>query len=71
MTVQSKRGGPGRNQGRKPLAPGEASGDPVSIRMTQAQRAKLAALGGGKWVREKIDAAIIPEQCGNSGAPQK
>lgn len=68
---ETKRGGPGRGQGRKPLAPGEPSGDPVSIRMTQAQRAKLAALGGGKWVRDKIDAAIIPEQAPDTGATQK
>ncbi len=27
----------------------------VSLRMTANQRAKLASLGGAKWVREKID----------------
>jgi len=69
--TESKRGGPGRGQGRKPLAPGEAGGFPVSIRMTRAQRSKLAALGGGKWVREQIDAADIPEQAPDTGAPQK
>lgn len=29
------------------------------FRMTQAQRDKLAALGGAKWVREQIDKAPI------------
>ena len=27
------------------------------FRMTKAQREKLAALGGAKWIREKIDKA--------------
>lgn len=29
----------------------------VSLRMTEAQRAKLARLGGAEWVRGKIDRA--------------
>lgn len=49
-----QHGGPGRNQGRKPLATNE---DTVtfSIRMTATQRARLALLGGAAWVRLQID----------------
>lgn len=34
---------------------------PVTVRMTQTQKEKLAKLGGAKWVRERIDAAPEPE----------
>jgi hypothetical protein len=33
---------------------------PVTIKMTEPQRTKLKELGGGKWVREKIDRAKLP-----------
>ena len=52
MTI--KRGGPGRGQGRKPLAPGQQT-VMVAIRMTAEQRDKLKRIGGSKWVRSKID----------------
>ena len=48
------RGGPGRGQGRKPLAQGEET-IPVTIRLTETQRDVLTALGGPKWVREQIE----------------
>ena len=54
MTL-TKRGGPGRGQGRKPLAP-DGQTVVVTLRMTPAQRDKLAALGGPAWVRRRIDA---------------
>ena len=50
----SKRGGPGRGQGRKPVKQGEETVT-FSLRMTPEQRAKLARLGGAEWVRTKID----------------
>ena len=50
------RGGAGRNQGRKPLPEGEGM-TPVTIRMSEKQKEKLARLGGAPWVREKIDKA--------------
>ena len=53
------RGGPGRGQGRKPVAEGEQTVT-VSLRMTEAQREKLARLGGAEWVRGKIDRAKEP-----------
>ena len=53
------RGGPGRGQGRKPVAEGEQTVT-VSLRMTEAQREKLARLGGAEWVRGKIDRAKKP-----------
>jgi len=53
---KTKRGGPGRGQGRKPVKQGEETVT-VSLRMTPEQRAKLARLGGAEWVRTKIDKA--------------
>ena len=54
--TETKRGGPGRGQGRKPVKPGEETVT-VSLRMTTAQRDKLARLGGAEWVRQRIDKA--------------
>jgi hypothetical protein len=48
-----KRGGAGRGQGRKPLVKGPAVS--FQVRVSQEQRDKLLRLGGGKWVRKKID----------------
>ena len=53
-------GGARPGGGRKPLVLGEQL-TPVSIKMSQAQRQKLARLGGAPWVREKIDKAKEPE----------
>jgi len=50
------RGGPGRGQGRKPVAEGQTTVT-VSLRMTADQRDRLTALGGAKWVRSAIDEA--------------
>lgn len=54
MTSKENRGGPGRGQGRKPVAEGQQTVT-VSLRMTEAQRDKLALLGGAEWVRQRID----------------
>lgn len=53
------RGGPGRGQGRKPVKQGEETVT-LSLRVTVAQREKLARLGGAEWVRGKIDKAKEP-----------
>ena len=53
---ETRRGGPGRGQGRKPVKQGEETVT-ISLRMTKAQREKLARLGGAEWVRSKIDRA--------------
>lgn len=58
--TESKRGGPGRGQGRKPVEEGRTTIS-VSLRMTEAQRDKLARLGGAAWVRQKIDRAKEPD----------
>jgi len=50
----ANRGGPGRGQGRKPVVQGEETVT-VSLRVTAAQREKLARLGGAKWVRSAIE----------------
>ena len=55
----TKHGGPGRGQGRKPVKQGEETVT-LSLRVTVAQREKLARLGGAEWVRQKIDRAKEP-----------
>jgi hypothetical protein len=50
----TKRGGPGRGQGRKPVESGQPTVT-VSLRMTERQRQALASLGGAPWVRKMID----------------
>lgn len=45
-----------RKPGQQPIEPGEKS-VVVPIRMTAAQKIKLAALGGAAWVRKRIDRA--------------
>ena len=57
--MQSKRGGPGRGQGRKPVKEGQDTVT-VSLRLTVSQRDKLALLGGAEWVRQRIDKAKAP-----------
>lgn len=57
--MNRKRGGPGRGQGRKPITKGQSTVT-VSLRLTEAQRAKLALLGGAEWVRQRIDKAKAP-----------
>lgn len=54
-----QRGGAGRGQGRKPIKEGQDTVT-VSLRMTEAQRDKLALLGGAEWVRQRIDKAKAP-----------
>lgn len=56
MSEATRRGGPGRGQGRKPVKAGEETVT-VSLRMTVSQRDKLARLGGAEWVRQRIDKA--------------
>ncbi len=49
-----------RKPGRPFLPPGEKM-VVVPIRLTEAQKAKLAALGGAAWLRAKIDKARLTE----------
>ena len=45
---------------RRPfLYPKEGKMESTTLRLTGPQREKLAKLGGGKWVRDKIDAAKL------------
>ena len=59
MSGENSRGGPGRGQGRKPVKQGEETVT-LSLRVTAAQREKLARLGGAEWVRGKIDRTKEP-----------
>jgi hypothetical protein len=45
----------------------------ISLRVTVAQREKLARLGGAEWVRGKIDRAKEPnaELCGGPSGPSE
>lgn len=60
---KNRRGGPNRNQGRKPISDTDQTVT-VSLRLTTSQRAKLASLGGAAWVRKQIDAARLPTAAG-------
>ena len=55
------RGGPGRGQGRKALPDDEVL-KPVTVKLNERQKDKLQRLGGGPWVREKIDRAKEPKE---------
>lgn len=50
------KGGPGRNQGRKPLAEGEQSVT-YTMRLSASMRDKLNRLGGAEWIRGQITKA--------------
>jgi len=56
--MTEKRGGSGRNQGRKPLSQADET-ITACFRMTRSERDKLAILGGAKWIRAKIKAAKV------------
>ena len=49
-----KRGGPNRHQGRKPLSDSERTVT-WCAKVTESQREKAKRLGGGSWLRRKID----------------
>lgn len=57
----SGRGGARPGSGRKPKEVSEAM-LPVSIKMTEEQKDKLAKLGGAPWVRDRIDKAKLPKE---------
>lgn len=51
------RGGPGRGQGRKPIARTGELMKTRPIRMTDEEWEKCKRLGGASWVRAKIKGA--------------
>lgn len=64
------QGGPGRGQGRKPIAP---DARPYKLLLPGALRRKLDELGGAQWLREQIDFAVrtdatLPENAMNMSA---
>ncbi|NZA00570.1 hypothetical protein H0I39_19630 [Ottowia beijingensis] len=61
MTEPSDTDKKTRRGGRAPL---DASSPTVivSVRMSEKQRTKLDKLGGGPWVRERIDRARLPDE---------
>ena len=58
LMTTSKRGGPGRGQGRKPLDSGQPTVR-VNLTMTTEQRDRLKTLGGSAWIRRMIDSAKL------------
>lgn len=48
-----------KRRGRPPKAPEDRAGI-YALRLTEAQRAKLDALGGAAWVRRQIERAKAP-----------
>lgn len=57
MPSESKRGGAGRGQGRKPLAKTGELMKSRPVRMTDEEWEKCKRLGGAAWVRAKIKGA--------------
>jgi len=57
MPSESKRGGAGRGQGRKPLAKSGELMKARHVRMPDEEWEKCKRLGGAAWVRAKIKAA--------------
>ena len=66
--VKGGIGGTGRGQGRKPIKHREEMVT-LSLRVTVAQREKLARLGGAKWVRARIDKANDPAKARQRSCP--
>jgi hypothetical protein len=42
------------------MVAGAPATSPVTIKLSEEQKAKLQQLGGAPWVREKIDKAKLP-----------
>lgn len=58
----TKRGGPRPNSGRPAIVPGTES-IVTTLRLTPLQRDFLLnRLGGGAWVRQQIDKAMLADQ---------
>ena len=55
--AESKRGGAGRGQGRKPIAKDGELMRARPVRMTDEEWEKCKRIGGAAWVRAKIKAA--------------
>ncbi|RYH65962.1 MAG: hypothetical protein EON54_05405 [Alcaligenaceae bacterium] len=55
-------GGAREGAGRKPKVAGAPATSPVTIKLSEAQKAKLARLGGAPWVRGRIDKAKDPQE---------
>lgn len=51
-----------KRMGRPPLPADQKHAARFELRLTEAQRVKLLALGGADWLRAKIDNAKKPEQ---------
>ncbi|MBK8746116.1 hypothetical protein [Propionivibrio sp.] len=54
--MNAQRGGPGRGQGRKPIAKHGELMKARQVRMTDEEWGKCKRLGGAAWVRAKIKA---------------
>jgi hypothetical protein len=53
----NRHGGAREGAGRKEGSTKPDKKESITIRLTPEQQAKLKALGGGKWIRQKIDDA--------------
>lgn len=58
-TKKKKPGGARPGAGRRRLRPGEITVQ-MSVKMTEGQKRKLLKLGGGSWVRQRVDEAHDP-----------
>lgn len=56
-------------RGRPPLDPADVADVKINVRLTQAQREKVDALGGAPWIRAAIDAAPLPKPTRRKAPP--
>jgi hypothetical protein len=60
MEQKKTMGGARPGAGRRPQIAGAPATSPVTIKLSEDQKAKLQQLGGAPWVRDKIDKAKVP-----------
>lgn len=61
MTAPKRQWGGSRSgSGKKPSVAGAPATAPVTVKLTDEQKAKFQRLGGASWVRQKIDAEPDP-----------
>jgi len=59
MTSKTAAQAAPKRLGRPELPPEKSKSETVLLRMTPAQREKLAALGGAEWLRQQIERAKV------------
>lgn len=58
--MEQKKPSPPPKRGPQPKVAGAPATSPITVKLTEEQKLKLRRLGGGPWVRAKIDAEPEP-----------